>query len=264
MGGQAVPKVEMPSLAQVRELPELVRHVVPPEWEDLNGHVNVQHYTALYDMSGYPFMDMMGITAEQVRETRVGMFDLEHHIWFLDEMHVGDVVTGHACIVERGPKRVLSVMFIVDETRERLASVLEVVSTTADLDARVEVIKRRDAFDRDPEGFTAQWAAQDMDARKHVERARKKVDTLKVPDAVLRDAARLCSAVGTDGVRGELALLRGARALAAYEGARHVATSHLRTIAPSALRHRLRRNVLDDVGSTVRIERAITDVLGDA
>ena len=138
------------------------------------------------------------------------------------------------------------------------------VTTTADLDARVEVIKRRDAFDRDPEGFTAQWAAQDMDARKHVERARKKVDTLKVPDAVLRDAARLCAAVGTDGVRGELALLRGARALAAYEGARHVATSHLRTIAPSALRHRLRRNVLDDVGSTVRIERAITDVLGDA
>lgn len=138
------------------------------------------------------------------------------------------------------------------------------VTTTADLDARVEVIKRRDAFDRDPEGFTAAWAAQDMDARKHVERARKKVDALKVPDAVLRDAARLCAAVGTDGVRGELAVLRGARALAAYEGARQVATSHLRTIAPSALRHRLRRNVLDDVGSTVRIERAIADVLGDA
>jgi magnesium chelatase subunit I len=79
---------------------------------------------------------------------------------------------------------------------------------------------------------------------------------------VLRTAAQLCAAVGTDGVRGELALLRGARALAAYDGARQVTTEHLRVIAPSALRHRLRRNVLDDVGSTVRVTRAVTDLLG--
>jgi acyl-CoA thioester hydrolase len=131
-----VPRVEMPSMAQVRELPELMRHTVPPSWEDMNGHVNVQHYTALYDMAGYPFMDLMGITAAQVRDDRIGLFDLEHHVWFLDEMHVGDVVTGHACLVERGPKRVLSVMFIVDETRGRLASALEVVSSTAHLDTR--------------------------------------------------------------------------------------------------------------------------------
>jgi acyl-CoA thioester hydrolase len=52
----------MPSVAQVRELPVLVRHTVPPHWEDLNGHVNVQHYTELYDMAGYPFMELMGIS----------------------------------------------------------------------------------------------------------------------------------------------------------------------------------------------------------
>ena len=133
-------RVEMPTVEQVRELPQLVRYVVPKSWEDLNGHVNVQHYTALYDMAGYPFMDMMGISEAYVRESRVGLFDLEHHIWFLDEMHVGDVVTGHACLVARGPKRVLSVMFIIDETRNRLASVLEVISTTADLEARRTMI----------------------------------------------------------------------------------------------------------------------------
>lgn len=138
------------------------------------------------------------------------------------------------------------------------------VTTTTDLDARVEVIKRRDAFDRDPEGFTAKWRDADAAARKQVERARKKIDALKVPDAVLRSAAQLCAAVGTDGVRGELALLRGARALAAFDGARSVTVEHLRSIATSALRHRLRRNVLDDVGSTVRVERAVAEVLGAA
>jgi magnesium chelatase subunit I len=138
------------------------------------------------------------------------------------------------------------------------------VTTTTDLDARVEVIKRRDSFDRDPEGFTAKWRDADSAARKQVERARKKIDSLKVSDAVLRSAAQLCAAVGTDGVRGELALLRGARALAAFDGARAVTVEHLRSIAPSALRHRLRRNVLDDVGSTVRVERAVAEVLGAA
>jgi magnesium chelatase subunit I len=136
------------------------------------------------------------------------------------------------------------------------------VITTTDIDERITVIKRRDAFDRDPDAFTAAWTDADAEVTKRVVRARKRVETLTVPDAVLRSAAQLCAAVGTDGVRGELALLRGARALAAYEGARSVTVEHLRTIAPSALRHRLRRNVLDDVGSTVRVDRAVAEVLG--
>ncbi len=144
---------------------------------------------------------------------------------------------------------------------DRFGLSVEVVTTT-DIELRVEVVKRRDAFDRDPEGFRERWSGPDADARKRVERARRRLETLSVPDAVLRDAARLCAAVGTDGVRGELALLRGARALAAFDGARQVTDAHLRTIAPSALRHRLRRNVLDDVGSSIRIERAIAELFG--
>jgi magnesium chelatase subunit I len=41
-----------------------------------------------------------------------------------------------------------------------------------------------------------------------------------------------------------------------------VTRSHLKTIAPLALRHRLRRNVLDETGSTVRIERALEECFG--
>jgi acetyl-CoA acyltransferase len=52
------------------------------------------------------------------------------------------------------------------------------------------------------------------------------------------------------------------RALAAMQGDKAVQPKHLKTIAPLALRHRLRRNPLDDTGSTVRIERAIADLFG--
>ena len=42
---------------------------------------------------------------------------------------------------------------------------------------------------------------------------------------------------------------------------RHAKTpAHLATVAPMALRHRLRRNVLDETGSTPRIARAIAEI----
>ena len=63
-------------------------------------------------------------------------------------------------------------------------------------------------------------------------------------------------------VRGELTLIRAARALAAIDGADQVGHGHLRRVAPLALRHRLRRNPLDDAGSTVRVGKAVEELLG--
>ena len=83
---------------------------------------------------------------------------------------------------------------------------------------------------------------------------------MQVPDAVLERAAELCMALGTDGLRGELALMRAARALAAYEGDTVVTVDHLKRMAAPALRHRLRRNPLDDSGSGTRVARAVDEV----
>ena len=75
-------------------------------------------------------------------------------------------------------------------------------------------------------------------------------------------AARLCMALGTDGLRGEMTLIRAARAVASLEGHAAVSDAHLRRIAAPALRHRLRRNPLDDAGATARVERAVADLFG--
>jgi len=69
-------------------------------------------------------------------------------------------------------------------------------------------------------------------------------------------------ALGTDGLRGELTLMRAARSLAALDGAKDVTDAHMKRIAPPALRHRLRRNPLDDAGSSVRVDRAIAEIFG--
>jgi magnesium chelatase subunit I len=58
-------------------------------------------------------------------------------------------------------------------------------------------------------------------------------------------------------------LLRTARALAAFEAAEAVGADHIRRVAPSALRHRLRRDPLDESGSTARVERVLAEVFGE-
>ena len=136
------------------------------------------------------------------------------------------------------------------------------VKTPDDLPNRIELVRRRDAYERDTASFIAKWAKEEARLRKKISAARERLASVTVPDAALERAARLCMTLGTDGLRGELTLMRAARALAALDNEDVETDDHLRRVAPPALRHRLRRNPLDDAGSSVRVDRAIADVFG--
>ena len=136
------------------------------------------------------------------------------------------------------------------------------VKTPTDLASRVEVVRRRDAFERGADGFNEKWAKEDARVRKQIVAGRARVASVAVPDAALERAAQLCMSLGTDGLRGELTLIRAARSLAALQGDDAVSDAHLKRVAPPALRHRLRRNPLDDAGSTVRVDRAVAELFG--
>jgi len=136
------------------------------------------------------------------------------------------------------------------------------VRTPKDLEVRIEIMRLVAANESDPAAFATRWAGEDEKTLKKIARGKARLPKLVPGDDVLRDAANLCLAVGADGLRGELTLMRAARAYAALEGAKAVTRQHLIAIAPSALRHRLRRDVLDETGSTTRITRAIEELFG--
>ncbi|MGR3492639.1 MAG: magnesium chelatase ATPase subunit I, partial [Shimia sp.] len=144
---------------------------------------------------------------------------------------------------------------------DRFGLSVEVKSPT-DIDQRVEVVMRRDAYERDRQTFIAEWAPEDARIRSQIEGARAALPNTATPPATLRSCAEICVAAGSDGLRGELTLLRAARALAAWQGDKHVSARHVRDMAPSALRHRLRKDPLDETGSTARIERVLDSVPG--
>jgi magnesium chelatase subunit I len=137
------------------------------------------------------------------------------------------------------------------------------VKTPTELPVRVEVVRRRDAFERDPAGFVARWKKEDDRLRRRIVAARERLPGVEVSDAALERAAQLCMRLGTDGLRGELTLMRAARAVAALEGDAAVSDAHLKRVAAPSLRHRLRRNPLDEAGSTLRVERAVAETFGE-
>ena len=135
------------------------------------------------------------------------------------------------------------------------------VTSPRDISTRVEVMQRRDGYESDHDRFMAVWRTEDAALRDRILAARGALPKLVTPNTVLHDCAALCIALGSDGLRGELTLLRAARALAAFEKAKKVTRAHLRQVAAMALSHRLRRDPLDEAGSAARVARMVNEVL---
>jgi magnesium chelatase subunit D len=131
------------------------------------------------------------------------------------------------------------------------------VKTATNLDERVMIVEQREAFDRDPFEFREQALSEQEKLRRTIVRARNKLHQVKFARELLRRIAELCQQLNIDGHRGELTIARAARALAALEGRKVVSTEDVRRVATMALRHRLRRDPLEQTGSRARIEQQL-------
>jgi len=136
------------------------------------------------------------------------------------------------------------------------------VASPKDVSTRIEVIRRRDAYERDQDAFLKTWAAKDRKIRAQILAGRRLLPQVVTPPSVLERCAQLCLALGSDGLRGELTLLKAGRALAAWQGEATMTEDHIGAVAASALRHRLRRDPLDEAGSGTRVTRVVEEVLG--
>lgn len=135
------------------------------------------------------------------------------------------------------------------------------VTTETYLDNRVNIIERREAYDSDAQTFCETYADDQEQLRKRITRARNNLRKVNVDRALLSKIAQLCADLKVDGHRGELTIMRAARALAAFEGKRTVTENHVRRVSAMALRHRLRRDALDETAKSEKIEQAADEVL---
>ncbi|HEY8413752.1 MAG TPA: VWA domain-containing protein, partial [Pyrinomonadaceae bacterium] len=125
---------------------------------------------------------------------------------------------------------------------------------------RVEIVERRDAFDRDGEEFCESYAPHQKELARRITRARANLRKVIVSRSILEKIAQLCADLKVDGHRGELTIMRAARALAAFDGRRSVNEHDVRAVSAMALRHRLRRDALDETATSEQIEQAVDEV----
>lgn len=138
------------------------------------------------------------------------------------------------------------------------------VTTVTDIDARMEIADRRDRFERAPTAFLEQMEPQETILRHRLSGAGRLLSSVQVPRQILAVASELCVRLAIDGHRGEITLVRAARALAAFEGRDCVASMDLRRVAAISLRHRLRKDALGGIDELGRVERALDLVLPEA
>ena len=137
------------------------------------------------------------------------------------------------------------------------------VTTDEDLDRRVEIVERRHEFEDDPVGFRAKFDSNQKQLQTKISRAQKNSVSVTIERPLLRQIAQLCTELKIDGHRGELTIARAGRALAAFDGRKKVTADDVRRVAPMALRHRLRRDPLEDAGGTERIQQALEKVFAE-
>ncbi|MFF5102257.1 putative cobaltochelatase [Streptomyces sp. NPDC000134] len=113
---------------------------------------------------------------------------------------------------------------------------------------RVEVVRRRLAYDDDPAAFAARWADEEAAVRARITAARELLPRVRLGEGALRQIAATCAAFEVDGMRADIVMARTATALAAWAGRTDVLAEDVRQAALLALPHRRRRNPFDAPG----------------
>jgi magnesium chelatase subunit D len=122
------------------------------------------------------------------------------------------------------------------------------VRAARDVPTRVEVVRRRLAFEDDPAGFATTWSTAEAGTAARIAAAQARVGSVLLPDVELRRIAAVCAAFDVDGMRADLVIARAAVAHAAWRGSPTVAEEDVRVAARLALPHRRRRDPFDEPG----------------
>ena len=134
------------------------------------------------------------------------------------------------------------------------------VKTVRDADLRVKVVDQRTSFDNDPEGFTNIMNEKQSELQEKVVAAQKNLSKVKIDDDLRLNISAICGELDVDGLRGDIVTNRSAKAIAAFEGRDEVSDDDVARVITSSLRHRLRKDPLEQVDSGEKVIKAFCKV----
>lgn len=146
-------------LTLVRTLPVRHQTQVTEDFIDVNGHMNITHYLRLGAETIDRALRAAGMDDQYRDVRRLSSFAVEHHLTYRTEMHLGDHISVHAQLLARSERAAHAMVYLLDDTNDRLANTLEVVLVHVNLDERRSV-----PFPDDVSSVLDQMIARDRDA----------------------------------------------------------------------------------------------------
>ena len=111
---------------------------------------------------------------------------------------------------------------------------------------RVEVIKRRLAYEQDADAFINTYATKQNELAQKIITARNLLNTVSIDDKLLEAAARLSIELGVDGHRADITVIKTALTMAAFNNRMSVNMDDIKTAAKLVLPHRMRRRPFEN------------------
>ena len=134
------------------------------------------------------------------------------------------------------------------------------VRTVRDPELRVQVVDQRTAFDSDPDAFSGAVEINQSALQQRVVEAQQRLGQVSIDDDLRLRISAVCGELDVDGLRGDIVTNRAARALAAFEGRTEVTEEDVARVASCCLRHRLRKDPLEQVDSGDRVVKVFCKV----
>ena len=134
------------------------------------------------------------------------------------------------------------------------------VRTVREAKLRVQVVDQRTAFDNDPESFSDSVQVKQESLQQKVVDAQNILNEVLIDEDLRLRISAVCGELDVDGLRGDIVTNRAARALAAFEGRKEVTEEDIARVVSTALRHRLRKDPLEQVDSGDRVIKAFCKV----
>lgn len=116
----------LPTLDQLLAIEPTLERTVPPDFIDLNGHMNIGRYLEIGSTGIWRLAQTrLGMTDDYIPARGMSTFTVEQHLTYLSELREGELVSVHPRLLDAGDKALHLVALIVDRTHGRLACVLE-------------------------------------------------------------------------------------------------------------------------------------------
>ncbi len=126
------------------------------------------------------------------------------------------------------------------------------IKAIVDKNLRKEVLKRKIEFDSNPKNFLERWRPEQEKLVKRIITAKENLSKVKIEDNIYDKVISLTSSLSLDGHRGDIVLLKAAKAHAAFSFREKVEIEDIKRVAMFALKHRLKRQPFEEPESEVK------------